>query len=281
MGKGARIALLSAGVVFLICGSIWGEGENMALGNLYKLYPRPNYRYCTDPGDTKQLTDGNYTEGYFWTQLSTVGWQWARPAIITVDLGKVEPISGASYNTAAGTADVTWPMAIEVLVSDNGKEFYQVGDLVQLSSTTAPPDKGYRVHRYLTRALRTHGRFVTFMIFPSGPYIFVDEVEVYRGKADWVNLPHEGEAITDVVEYFRSSVTRIGVESRLRKDIAELRKLIQGSTIAQDAKRRLLSVVRNFACRRSSTRASVPFCRSMSFTSGFFECRRVCGGRSD
>ena len=48
--------------------------ENIALGKQYKLWPAPNYPYCTDPDDTIQLTDGKTTKDYFWTQKGTVGW---------------------------------------------------------------------------------------------------------------------------------------------------------------------------------------------------------------
>jgi len=42
--------------------------ENLALGKPYTFHPRPNYPHCTDPGDKTQLTDGQVTSGYFWTQ---------------------------------------------------------------------------------------------------------------------------------------------------------------------------------------------------------------------
>jgi hypothetical protein len=45
------------------------------LGASYTLDPGPNYGLCTDPGDLEQLTDGMYTDGYFWIHESTVGWQ--------------------------------------------------------------------------------------------------------------------------------------------------------------------------------------------------------------
>ena len=41
-------------------------GDNIALGSAYTLDPPPNYGLCTDAGDLKQLTDGQYTDGYIW-----------------------------------------------------------------------------------------------------------------------------------------------------------------------------------------------------------------------
>ena len=84
------------------------HNENIAKGRKYTLVLSPNYQHCIDPGDGTQLTDGIHTEGYFWTQKSTVGWSAAHPVIITVDLESVQPISGVSFNTAAGVAGVQW-----------------------------------------------------------------------------------------------------------------------------------------------------------------------------
>ena len=80
--------------------------KNIALGMSYTLEPAPNYEYCTDAADVKQLTDGVYhqTKESLWTRSSTVGWQEKRPVIITLDLGTVKPIRGVSFNTAGGRA---------------------------------------------------------------------------------------------------------------------------------------------------------------------------------
>ena len=76
--------------------------ENIALGASYTIEPSPNYGLCSDPGDSEQLTDGVYTEGYFWAQQSTVGYQEKTPSIVILDLGAVKPIRGVSYHTAGG-----------------------------------------------------------------------------------------------------------------------------------------------------------------------------------
>ena len=106
---------------------------NIALGATYTLDPPPNYGLCTDAGDLKQLTDGQYTEGYFWVHKSTVGWQDKAPTIITLDLGSVQPIRGVSFSTAGGFAGVEWPLTIRVLVAGGDQQFHQVGDLVVMS----------------------------------------------------------------------------------------------------------------------------------------------------
>lgn len=121
--------------------SACGEQQNIAKGKKYTLDPKPDYRYCADPGDKAQLTDGIYTEGYFWTQASTVGWSGANPAYVTIDLEAIEPICGVSFSTAAGVAGVHWPVSVFILVSDDNKSWVYAADLVALSSKKGQPTR--------------------------------------------------------------------------------------------------------------------------------------------
>lgn len=159
-------------------------GGNIAKGKTYTLSSAPNYPYCTDAGDTTQLTDGNtYTGGGFWTQSSTVGWLGTNTVTILIDLGSVQPIQGVSYNTAGGGAGVQWPVAIDMSVSNDGINYSNIGELVSISNTehgNTPPASPYAVHRYWTKSLPpVNGRFVKIAVTES-PFIFVDEIEVYR-----------------------------------------------------------------------------------------------------
>ena len=113
--------------------------ENIAFGASYTMEPGPNYGLCRDPGDAEQLTDGVYTEGYFWAQKSTVGYQEKTPSIVTLDLGAVKPIRGVSYHTAGGFMDTTFPLTIRILVAGENEEFHEIGDLVQLTEEQLGP----------------------------------------------------------------------------------------------------------------------------------------------
>ena len=135
----AAAAMLTAALAWVQGSAAAQPGENIALGARYTLDPGPNYGLCTEPGDAEQLTDGVYTEGYFWAQLSTVGWQEKTPSIFTLDLGEVMPISGVSFSTAAGFADVRWPLTIRILVAGEDEEFHEIGDLVELSEQQHGP----------------------------------------------------------------------------------------------------------------------------------------------
>ena len=216
--------------------------ENIARGAKYTLSPGPNYSYCTDPGDTGQLTDGRSTAEYFWTDKGTVGWSGAKFATVTVDLGRVEPIGGVSLTTAAGAAGVTWPAAIHVLVSDDGKTYRDAGDLVGLDRKTAGPmPNGYAIRRLATTELATRGRFVQFAIIPlpGGPYIFADEVEVFRGSEDLLKRPPGGEAVT-AAQIFEKGRIRRSLQIRFTQDVDMLRRTIGSAKLPDDSTRRSL-----------------------------------------
>ena len=71
-------------------------------------------------------------------------------------------------------------------MSDAQKTKAPDGDLVELDHQQhgAWP-KGYAIRRLVTHELRTHGRFVMFLVIPpaGAAYSFCDEVEVFRGPA--------------------------------------------------------------------------------------------------
>ncbi len=202
-----------------LAGMVWSAPENIALNKRCVFSTAPNYRLCTDPDDANQITDGVYTEGYFWTQKSTVGWSRVNPVILTIDLEKVEPIRGVSWSCAAGVANVTWPECIYVLVSDDGKQWRALGDLCVLGCVDKhPPEQGYAQFRYETEALRGYGRYVC-LIVASETYCFVDEVEVWRGEDSWLNEQYQGELITDPKAYYARHCVRSGVAARMRADL--------------------------------------------------------------
>lgn len=203
---------------------------NVALNRPYTLSPAPNYALCTDPEDRLQLTDGRYTQGYFWTQKGTVGWQHVGVVFIVVDLGEEVPIAGASFNTAAGVAGVRFPTAIGVLVSRDGQRWHEVGDLVAASEAQngPPPSEGYAVHRFWTDRWQAHGRWVAFVVEPEGPYCFVDEVEVYRGEEAWLAEPLTGEVFPDPKTYAQVQAVRSRARRRLLADAKALEQAAQG-----------------------------------------------------
>jgi hypothetical protein len=225
-------------------------GPNIALHRPYTLEPLPTYGDCADPADATQLTDGVYTEGYFWVAPTTVGWVHSRPVVITIDLGRVEPISGLSYSTAAGVADVTWPSGILILLSDDGKRWTVVGDLVALSSRRgAPAPTPYRTHRFVTGDLRARGRHVALVV-DSSPYTVVDEIEVYRGDPAWLALPPEGKQVSEPpLQYQRQRQILSLMQSRMNADLAGIVAGLAASKLPEPEKAALQARARELRGR--------------------------------
>ena len=229
-------ALLVAGLA--VCAADFTPpGPNIALHKPYTLEPLPTYGDCADPGDATQLTDGVCTEGYFWVQPSTVGWLHSRPVVITLDLGRVEPIAGLSYSTAAGVADVHWPASILVMVSDDGKLWTAQGDLIALSNKRgAPAPTPYSLHRFETGDLQARGRFVALVVDQT-PYAVVDEIEVYRGDDAWLAQPPRGKQIVQPpLQYRRTWLILDSVRYRMNTDLGEVFAGVAAAQLAEPDK---------------------------------------------
>lgn len=204
---------------------------NLALGKPYTL-SKPSYRHCTDPGDATQLTDGVYTKGHFWTQRTTVGWAGGATRFITIDLEKEEPIAGVTFSTAAGRADVEWPSDLWVFVSSDRAAWHFAGDLLDLSAEISlPPKEGYGTHVFRTTRLRAYGRYVQIVAAPGGPYLFVDEIEVYRGQEDWLREPRRSEPVPSVEDYIATQRFNALIKAQLRRDLNAVRQSIESGRV--------------------------------------------------
>jgi len=205
------------------------RADNLALGAKYTLSPAPSYGLSTDPGDKVQLTDGESTTEYFWTQPGTVGWQSVQFATVTVDLEEVKSVGGVSFTTAAGVAGVRWPAAIHVLTSDDGNSWREAGELVRLDRKTGGPwPEGYAIRKLITRELATRARFVQFVVIPlpGGPYTFVDEVEVFSGPEELLEKPPAGRVVGSAEEVYQEGRLDRSLRLRLERDAASLKKAI-------------------------------------------------------
>jgi hypothetical protein len=232
--------------------------ENLARDATYTLYPAPNYGLCTDPLDRVQLTDGQSTRSYFWTQKGTVGWNHVPYALVTVDLRQVAPIGGVALTTAAGAATVCWPAEVRILTSDDGRTFRDQGDLVALDTKAhGPLPTKYAIRRLATNELRTRGRYVAFLMLPlsGSAYTFVDEVEVFRGPAELLQVEPAGKPIANLREYAEQGRIERAVRIRWRDDADALAALIDRSPVAPAVRSRLVQQLA--ALRRQFDAASV------------------------
>jgi hypothetical protein len=224
----------------LVLGCFAQEPKNIALGKPYTLRPAPNYGYCTDPGDAVQLTDGKYVEGYFWVQQGCVGWQGGGMGFITIDLGQISPISGLSYDTAAGVAGVYWPGAIIIFISDDGKAWHKVGDLVRMAPAGTLPEYGtYAQRKLVTNDLKTHGRYLQLAVDAGASYSFVDEIEVYEGPQELLGAAVAGPVLTDVAEQLKAEAFNNLLRLQFRRDLAAARKSLEGGGLSDEQRKAL------------------------------------------
>jgi hypothetical protein len=225
--------------------AILNVATNMALGMSYTLDPAPNYPLCTDPGDATQLTDGQYVQGsgLLWTQMGCVGWHrtWedTTPISITLDLGEIQPISGLSYNTAAGASGVKWPSAILAMVSENSNSWHFAGDLITLSLTNSfPTTSSYTIHRFLTTDLAARGRYVKLLVFADGDYdqySFVDEIEIYRGPDAYLTNSVLAPNINDLQGFVTQMRPDVLLRHRLMCDLLAVSDELDSGALPSDA----------------------------------------------
>ena len=152
-------------------------GVNLAAGKICSYDPSPNYGLCTEAGDPWQLTDGIYN-GSRWAEIETVGWQHADSVVIDVDLGASGAIGKATFDTIAGSAQVTFPSAVLVFVSTNGSQYFYLGDVL----TESLPQTSLIDHRFEADGLKGWGRYVRVVVLSSGFFIFTDELEIMEGS---------------------------------------------------------------------------------------------------
>ena len=221
---------------FLLAAALTARAQerNIALSRPYTVAPDPRYAYTKDDEDLAQLTDSRRSDtDCLWTDRSrTVGWAHpGGPVTITVDLGRSQPIGGASFSTAGGRAGVSFPFAVYVLVSDDGEAFYLLGDLVAVGARGGMPSPiGYKKHTYRSTDLRGNGRFVRFVVVPSGTYVMCDELEVFAGTEEQEALPR-GEPVGDLRRFVESRRLTTIVQGRIAADLKTI------ETLAGDAAR--------------------------------------------
>ncbi|MBU0607168.1 MAG: hypothetical protein KKI08_04740 [Armatimonadetes bacterium] len=224
-------------------------GPNLALNKPYTMSPAPSYALCKDPGDAMQLTDGVYTQGHFWTRPTTVGWG-SRMVFITIDLGRDQPLKGVSYNTAAGVAQVHWPQRILIFVSPDGQQWYDVGNLVTLSAphNNLPEYGQYAIRHLWTDQLKTHGRYVCLCVEPEyGGYVFVDEIEVFGGPADFAQVAYAGKAFANPQERMKRSIIDDLLRAQFRRALEAVREDI--AALPKDAQAKLTAAADGLAGR--------------------------------
>ena len=172
--------------------------ENLALERPYTFSHPPNYGGCTDPGDATDLTDG-VRNGSVWSKKGTVGWvSGAQSKSIEIDLGQICSVDGLTFASGADTrTQVTFPLAVMVFLSDDGRTYSYVGDLIN----EAVNQEQHAIHTFKIEGLADQARFVRLQTISGGYYVFVDEIEVLGSKKDGLK-PQDRKLTPDTITQF-------------------------------------------------------------------------------
>lgn len=150
--------------------------KDLAIGKSYTVNPKPNYQGTMDELDSRQLTDGHYTTGKFWSVKTTVGWQEVGPIQVQVDLDRPASIDQVCLRTARGNhADVSFPQRVEIFIGLDHDNYAYVGNLMQGQEHD---DGAYDVRTFCSKDIFAVGRYLWLFIHPKGPYTFIDELKV-------------------------------------------------------------------------------------------------------
>ena len=182
------------------------QGTNLLSGKKAIFSVAPNCSHCNG-GDETDLTDGDFWQSGsnkdFWSHEGTVGWEFGSlaGAMIRFDLGQVQPIRTLGFDTVSGKADVSFPAAVVAYVSDDGKTWHYVTDLINEALPQSSIRRRFVSGDHVTGGLRTRGRHLAFYVVKGSGSAFVDEIEALRGNRHSSEVVFEDDGIdTDQLE---------------------------------------------------------------------------------
>jgi hypothetical protein len=226
-----KIVIISIGLI-LACK--YGEAQDLALHKPYTLSVLPNYPYTAPSTDKSSLTDGVYTEGYFWSKPTTVGWV-RRPVTITIDLGSIQPVGAVTFNSVRRSdQNVDFPQNIYVFLSPDSLQFKYVGDAGKDSN-----GKGsYLVRKFVLNEINLNARYVSITAFPQGNNLFCDEIEVLKSK----NLKSP-QTIASGFKDIKVAIDSLKNNDFFQKNIELRASKIRSSTTDNKEKKEILQLI--------------------------------------
>ncbi|MFD0763866.1 hypothetical protein ACFQZI_03330 [Mucilaginibacter lutimaris] len=154
--------------------------QNLALNKTYTVSKNSNYSLTSPDNNHTLLTDGNYTNGFFWKSNTTAGWEFTLRIYITIPLGDVSNIGKITFNTARGkSAGVEYPSHIFAFTSTDNINYQYQGDIAADPNNTSGD---YAVRKFVLDNINAKAAYVKLAIVPNGSYVFCDEIEVIKGN---------------------------------------------------------------------------------------------------
>jgi hypothetical protein len=188
-------------------------GTNIALGKQASYLPILDWSYCVDANDPWQLTDGAilFTTHDGLTDIErvnklrfsaeAVGWNNTEsPAHIIIDLEQVYAVRRVVVRYQGGIPGTfDFPVSIELAVSEDGVNYYRVGEYLNVSGTSDGPFMQFRmphfgdyavIFPYAFGELTTKARYVGLEIAPRRG-AFLDEIAVIQGDFDPATVEYD------------------------------------------------------------------------------------------
>jgi len=164
-------------IVVIACNRANGQ-KDLALNKPYTLSTAPNYKNTAGPEDKSALTDGNFTNGFFWNNKATVGWQQVGKVAIEMDLGRSQEFNTVTINTGRNDkASVFYPSNVFVFASDDKSGYQYVGDVVNSADNLSGE---YKVQSFQLKTRKVKGRYIKLVVILKGAYFFCDEIQVFN-----------------------------------------------------------------------------------------------------
>lgn len=215
---------LHLAAALLVCSPLYGgAAENLALHKKVTLHTAPNYALSRDADDALQLTDGKRSEnpGHMWAKKDSVTWQRRNVVVVSIDLESVQPIEKVRFSTASRkSVKMPWPSNLVVFVSQDGKEWELVGDIIHDAKADGvhPPESADGLtHVFESRPIRSLARFVAIAA-RGEPYLTCDEIEVIAASAVEPAERPTATGIEGVKNRFAELLTIQGIRERIAAD---------------------------------------------------------------
>jgi len=173
-------------------------GKNLAAGRPVTFSAPPTYALTHDENDPQNLTSGQLSrraDDRIWFSKDSVGWgDLAGPVNMMVDLGKSQPIGRVAIRLLGGKEQpiLSYPKEIEVLVSEDGKDFRSAGVLTKLlesekeladSSRFYIAEEGQAAVKTFHFDVGVTARYVAWRITPESSFLISDQLAVMAGDA--------------------------------------------------------------------------------------------------
>jgi len=177
--------------------------QDIALHKKYVLSPLPNYSKRTSGAIDTTLTDGIYSHGtYFWSQPTTLGWVKTPGVKITLDLGRVNTISGVTFNTCRrvdSLFNVRYPDHIFIFLSNDNVTWWYAGDAAIDSGNRPGP---YQIKKFILNSINQTARYISLSVVPNGFFVLCDEITVMQGNSvnSHHNNPFDSTMMNEIVD---------------------------------------------------------------------------------